>query len=329
MLRGGLLVRVYPMITPDESVHPLLLATLQRFVAADAQIKSSTSIPLQGGMSGSAVVRHTIQYTTALDTPTTSLITKDADRHEWRVLQHLQSQQQSNIPFAHSIDTLHGERLQICLQDVGDQNRPTSLDPITETELVREAAGLAAIHAANFQSQPALDWLPAMSPSYVHDMLFVRAWQPAWERAVADPHFATTFRATIPRIEAAAATIVADMQALLDEPAAQTLIHSDLNPSNVLVDHGQPYFIDWQTAMRGPFYIDLPHHHCTLTQAEHYRQALAAHGHVISRQDFAERYRVAARYIGLRYMWWTLDEWREDPAQTPWVQHYLDLVTGE
>ena len=329
MLRGGLLVRVYPMITPDESVHPLLLATLQRFVAADAQIKSSTSIPLQGGMSGSAVVRHTIQYTTALDTPTTSLITKDADRHEWRVLQHLQSQQQPNIPFAHTIDIGDGERLKVCLQDVGDQNRPSSLDPITETELAREAAGLATIHAANFQPQAALDWLPAMDASYIHDMLFVRAWRPAWERAIADPHFATTFRETIPRIEAAAATIVADMQALLDEPAAQTLIHADLNPSNVLADHGQPYFIDWQTAMRGPFYIDLPHHHCTLAQAEHYRQALAAHGHVISRPDFAERYRVAARYIGLRYMWWTLDYWREDPTQTPWVQNYLDLVTGE
>jgi len=60
--------------------------------------------------------------------------------------------------------------------------------------------------------------------------------------------------------------------------------------------NGQPYFIDWQTAMRGPFYIDLPHHHCTLTQAEQYRQALASQGYVISRQDFAERYRVAARY---------------------------------
>src|SRR4051812_48591201 len=144
MLRGGLLVREYRMITPEESVHLLLLATLQRFVADDAQIVSSTSIPLKGGMSGSAVVRHTIRYTAALDTATTSLITKDADRHEWRVLQHLQAQQQPNIPFAHTIDTRDGERLQICLQDVGDQNRPTSLDPITETELAREAAGLAA-----------------------------------------------------------------------------------------------------------------------------------------------------------------------------------------
>jgi hypothetical protein len=317
------------MITPPDSIRDLLLGTLHRFVADDAQIVHITSVPLHGGMSGSAVSRHTIQYTTAFGTFATSLITKDADRHEWRVLQHLQSQQQPNVPFAHTIDTVHGERLHICLQDVGDQNRPTSLDPITETELAREAAGLAAIHTANFQHHSRLDWVPPMSPSYVHDMLFVRTWRPAWEIAVADAHFATTFRDTIPRIEAAAATIVEDMRALLDEPASHTLIHADLNPSNVLVDNGQPYFIDWQTAMRGPFYIDLPHHHCTLIQAEHYRQALAAHGHVIARQDFAERYRVAARYIGLRYMWWTLDYWRADPTQTPWVQHYCNLVTGD
>src|SRR5688572_30314181 len=114
MLRGGLLVRAYPMITPDESVHPLLLTALQRFVADDAQIVSSTSIPLQGGMSGSAVTRHTIHYTTARGASTISLITKDADQHEWRVLQHLQSQQQPNVPFAHSIDALHDERVQIC-----------------------------------------------------------------------------------------------------------------------------------------------------------------------------------------------------------------------
>ena len=316
------------MTTSDESVHDLLLSTLQRFVATDVQIAHITSVPLDGGMSGSAISRHTIQYTTAAGTAVISLITKDADRHEWRVLQHLQSQQQPNIPFAHTIDTAHGERLQICLQDVGDQTRPTSLEPISETELAREAAGLAAIHTANFQLHAQLDWLPSMSPSYIQDMLFVRAWRPAWETAVADAHFATTFRDSIPRVEAAAATIVEDMHALLNEPESQTLIHADLNPSNVLVHEGHPYFIDWQAAIRGPFYIDLPHHHCTLTQAEHYRQALAAHGYAIARQDFAERYRVAARYIGFRYMWWTLEYWREDPTQTPWVQHYINLVTG-
>lgn len=215
------------------------------------------------------------------------------------------------------------------MQDLGHQTRPTSLDPITDTELAREAAGLASIHAKNFRPYPPLDWLPLMSDAYVQDMLFVRAWRPAWETALLDSRFVDTFRAAIPRVETAAATIVADMRALLSEPATHTLIHADLNPSNVLVKDEQPYFIDWQAAMRGPLYIDLPHHHCTLPQAEHYRQALAAHSPAIASQDFAECYRVAARYICLRSMWWTLEYWREDPTQARWVEHYINLVTGD
>ncbi|MDQ2996567.1 MAG: phosphotransferase [Chloroflexota bacterium] len=242
-----------------------------------------------------------------------------------------------NIHYSNPFSDLHGAQVGAIwrmgwsyLPDIrGDQTRPTSLDPISESELAREAAGLATIHMANMQPDRQLDWLPLMSASYVQDMLFERAWRPAWETAVADTRFAATFRDAIPQVEAAATTIVEDMHALLHEPAAQTLIHADLNPSNVLVFDGKPYFIDWQTAMRGPFYIDLPHHHCTLAQAEHYRQALAAHGQVISRQDFAERYRLAARYIGFRYMWWTLEYWLQDQTQTRWVQHYIGLVTGD
>jgi hypothetical protein len=66
----------------------------------------------------------------------------------------------------------------------------------------------------------------------------------------------------------------------------------------VLVQEGKSYFIDWQTAMWGPLYLDLPHHHCTLAQAELYRRALAARGDAIPSDAFAARYRVAARYIG-------------------------------
>ena len=168
-----------------------------------------------------------------------------------------------------------------------------------------------------------------MSPSYVQETLFERYWHPAWETALAHASFSSTFRDAIPRVEAAAATIVSDIGPLLCETESQTLIHGDLNPSNVLVYNGHPFFIDWEAAMRGPFYIDLPHHHCTLDQAEHYRQALAAKGHVISRQDFVDRYRVAARYIGFRYMWWTLAQWRRDPTQALWVRHYIGLITGD
>jgi Ser/Thr protein kinase RdoA (MazF antagonist) len=160
-------------------------------------------------------------------------------------------------------------------------------------------------------------------------MLFQRTWRPAWEQALRSRAFVETFRSAIPHVEAAAATIVDDMDSLLDDAQAQTLIHADINPSNVLVQEGNPYFIDWQTAMWGPFYLDLPHHHCTLAQAKLYRRALAARGYTISPDAFAAHYREAARYIGLRYMWWMLEEWLSDPTQTAWVQHYIGLVTGD
>lgn len=317
------------MLIQDDFVHDLLSETLQRFVAADAHIAEVRSDALRRGMSGSAVARHAVAYTTSRGEATTSLITKEAERREWLVLKHLQSQKQPNIPFAHAGDDGEHNRVLICMQDVGDQQRPTVLEPIRQTVLDREIAGLAAIHAANFSEHRELTWLPSMDLEYVKDMIFGRAWRPAWERATANTRFASAFHDSIPRVEAAAATIVDDMRALLNDETAQTLIHADINPSNVLLMDENPYVIDWQTAMRGPFYIDLPHHLFTRELAEKYRQSLADRGHEVSQRDFSERYRVAARYIGLRYMWWTLEGWLEHQVETAWVQHYIGLVTGD
>jgi aminoglycoside phosphotransferase (APT) family kinase protein len=308
---------------------PLLTQTLARFVDPAARLTEVTALDVQSGMSGASVRRYTIRYTSGGQDGTTSLVTKVATRNEWNVLRELNAQRQPNVPFAYALDEPEGDHLLLCMQDVGDVTRPTSLDPITELELEREAAGLASIHAANFERAATLAWLPKVDRDYLEEMLFQRTWRPAWEQAVASPTFVETFRSAIPRVEAAAATIVDDMASLLDDAQAQTLIHADINPSNVLVQQGTPYFIDWQTAMWGPLYLDLPHHHCTLTQAELYRCTLAAHGYVIPSDSFAAHYRVAARYIGLRYMWWTLEYWLSDPTQTAWVQHYIGLVTGD
>lgn len=308
---------------------PLLAQTLARFVDPEARLTEVTALDLQPGMSGAAVRRYTIRYTSGGQDRATSLVTKVATRHEWNVLRALNAQHQPNVPFAYALDERAGEHLLVCMQDVGDTTRPTSLEPITERELEREAAGLASIHAANFAQATQLNWLPKVDRVYLEQMLFQRTWRQAWEQALASPGFVETFRSAIPRIEAAAATLVDDMASLLDDAQAQTLIHADINPSNVLVQQGKPYFIDWQTAMWGPLYLDLPHHHCTLAQAELYRDALAARGHAIPADVFAAHYRVAARYIGLRYMWWTLEFWLSDRAQTAWVQHYIGLVTGD
>ncbi len=36
----------------------------------------------------------------------------------------------------------------------------------------------------------------------------------------------------------------------------------------------------------------------------------------------------AARCIGFRYLWWTLEEWRPGPENTAWVMHYINLILG-
>jgi fructosamine-3-kinase len=280
-------------------------------------------------MSGASVQRHRVTYTSGEQEAEASLVTKVVTRREWETLRHLTTQQQPNVPFAYALDEREGDHLLLCMQDVGDITRPTSLEPITDLELEREAAGLASIHAANFEQAAMLTWLPKVDRVYLEQMLFQRTWRPAWQQALSNPAFVETFRSAVPRVEAAAATIVEDMTSLLEDAQAQTLIHTDINPSNVLVQDGTPYFIDWQAAMWGPLYLDLPHHHCTLAQAELYRRALAAHGYAIPSDAFAAHYWVAARYIGLRYMWWTLQFWLSDPTETAWVQHYIGLVTGD
>jgi Ser/Thr protein kinase RdoA (MazF antagonist) len=314
---------------PDPMRMELLAQTLARWIDPAAQIMHVSSTDLQPGMSGAAVQRHRISYVAQGQHAEISLVTKVVTRCEWHTLRYLNAQQQPNVPFAHALDECEGDHLLVCMQDVGDTTRPTSLEPITELELAREAAGLASIHVANFGQAARLAWLPKVDRSYLEEMLFQRTWRPAWEQARSSAAFVETFQSAIPRVEAAAATIVDDMTSLLQDAQAQTLIHTDLNPSNVLVQDGRPYFIDWQVAMWGPLYLDLPHHHCTLAQADHYRRALAARGYPISPERFATHYRVAARYIGLRYMWWTLSYWLSDPTQTAWVQHYIGLVTGD
>ncbi len=81
---GRLPGKVTIMVTPKERVAALLTRTLQRFVAADAQLTHVTAVPLRGGLSGAAVWRHVVAYQTVAPSQnaTITLITKDAEAHE-------------------------------------------------------------------------------------------------------------------------------------------------------------------------------------------------------------------------------------------------------
>ena len=309
-------------------LEELLQETIARHVSAELRVVEIQSWPIAASTSGGDVLRHEVTWRDANNRKEElRLVTKLAGLVERKTWQLLNRQYQPNVPFSHAMDYSDPQLALLCIEDVGDARRPTSLEPITGAELAREARGLASIHLASLGKGEDLKWLPRIDRASVARSID-RMWRPAWTKILAAPRFVQIFEGDIPAIEAAAESIVDDVGALVDEADSLTLIHNDLNPSNVLVRGGKPFFIDWQSAAYGPWYLDLPHHHCNLDQAEHYRREIARHGSTISATSFAERYRVAARYIGLRYRWWTLDYWHTDHSQTAWVQHYLGLVTG-
>jgi Phosphotransferase enzyme family len=322
-----------PVADQDVSRHveQLLQKTVTAHVSPAARMARVETLPaILSGMSGAAVRRYEVVLEGVDDgVRRVRLVTKSADLRERRVLAWLGAQRQPNVPFCTTLDlTTDGPAL-VCLQDLGDTRRPTSLEPITDEELRREAEGLAAIHRANLGRSKELAWLPRIDRSYVAETVVNGWWRPHWRKMAARDDFREVFGAYLAPVEAAAEQIADEMSPLLRDAACHTLVHTDINPSNVLVQHGTPFYIDWQVAHYGPLYLDLPHHFCTLRQAEHYRRALAAQGNEIPAGSFEERHRVAARVIGFRYMWWTLENWEADPSETAWVLHYINLVLGK
>jgi aminoglycoside phosphotransferase (APT) family kinase protein len=254
------------------------------------------------------------------------VIVKHASRIERQVYARFRHQNCPHVPWSVPLQD-DGPGIQpLLLQDLGAEHRPHSLAPITPELARREAAALAAIHHANLGDVDDLVWLPATDSAYFHRMIEQQAFRPAWQSALQRAAFRDRFAAVIDRVEAAASTIVADLAILTESPLPATLVHTDINPSNVLVHNHQPFLIDWDAAHRGTLYLDIPHHCHTLERAMIYRDALASLGVDIPEAEFAARYAVAARYTGLRYIWWTFDAWLEDRENERWVELYLAMI---
>lgn len=312
---------------PEHSLEELILDTVRLYVAPEVSACEITSVPIEAGLSGAAVLRHRVTFQSPRGGPSAvSLITKNATLIERRVLALLQAQGQPCVPFSHSVNLTDDTAALVCMQDLGSHHRPTSLESI-EPELVRqEAEGLALIHQANAGKVHELAWLPRVDRQYVHARIS-QYWEPAWERALARPAFRQEFGRSIAAVEAVAAGVADEIQHLAEDREQLSLLHGDINPSNVLIADERPWLIDWQAACYGPFYLDLPHHLHTVALAEEYRRARVALGAEISYADFAAGFRAAAHFIGLRCIWWTLDLWQEDPTQAHWIRYYLDLIT--
>lgn len=311
----------------DLSLEDLILETLRMHVSTDARACEIVSTPVEAGMSGAEILRHRVTFGLPNGGKrTVSLITKNATLVERRVLALLQAQRQPAIPFSYSPNLTDDRLARVCMEDLGSQHRPTSLEPIPPELIRKEAHALARIHHANSARSDQCTWLPRVDRHYVCHQLS-RNWEPAWHRAVADNAFRREFGSYITAVEAVAAQVADTMERLSENQRTLSLIHGDINPSNVLITDGEPRFIDWQAACYGTFYLDLPHHFSTPAIVEEYRSARAALGDMISRDDFAAGFRAAAHYIGLRYIWWTLDLWQADSTQSHWVRYYLALIT--
>jgi Phosphotransferase enzyme family len=285
------------------------------------------SVAVEAGLSGAEVLRHHVVF----DSPTTgkrtvSLITKNTTLIERRVLALLQDQHQTAIPFNYSVNLMDTGLAPVCLEDLGSERRPTSLETIPPELLRKEARALAHIHHANSAPVDRLAWLPRIDRHYVRDKIS-RFWEPAWQRAVEDREFRQEFGNCISTVEDTAVNVADEIARVSENEETLSLIHGDINPSNVLITNGGPRFIDWQTACIGPFYLDLPHHLSTPALAGGYLSARASLGVTIAPTDFSIGFRAAAHYIGLRYIWWTLELWQGDRSQSRWVEYYLDLIT--
>lgn len=237
-----------------------------------------------------------------------TLLTKDAPLVERRVLQLLSGQGLAGIPYSHAPDTVTDGLAPVCQQDLAPHSHPPS------EVLVRAATErLAGIHLTNLGRVGEPGWLPRADRAYFEGGFVLGDCWEQWDETMRIEEFAREWNPERPRLEAAAARFLADMDRLWAEGESLTLIHADLHGDHVLAHNGEPYFIDWGQARYGSFYLDLPNLF-TPEQSQLYREALATHGVVIPEDLFRERYRAASRYVAFKYLGYTMWAYRNGGA---------------
>lgn len=310
----------------DVGITLLIRHWVERFVDGAAVVLSIATLPIEQGASGADIGRVRVTYSCGAESADVDVVLKRCSPLERGVLAHLGRATPRHVPLAVMEESDNGGIGWVGMQDLGNTTRPDSLSPLSPRLRRLEAEALADIHADNRTVGGSVQGLPEADRDYYHWAIERQFFRPAWCRSATDRAFRRQLAWAIDTVEAVAETIVDAMVTLSEDERWCTLIHTDINPSNVLVYDGQPYFIDWDTARTGPLFLDVPHHFCTRSQAEHYRLALVRRGFTIESAEFTRAYRVAAQYTGLRYIWWTLQGWDGSLTSTRWVDHYLQMI---
>jgi hypothetical protein len=247
------------------------------------------------------------------------LVTKAASLLERRILELL-ARQGCAVPPVYIPDVTSEGRAPVYMpyleaRPALDMGHPFS--PLTRSI----AEGLAGIHAANRQKSPS--WLPQAGEDYL-GRLWLRAWREQWETNLAQPDFAAEFGPYTSRLEAAMERFMDTLKALAAEGTTLTLLNVDLIHDHIRLWQGEACFIDWEQAAYGTLYLDLPNHF-TVETALVYRDALARRGYEIPEVEFLEHYHEIGRYMGLRYLGYSLWVWaqgEEQRRQGRWFLYY-------
>ncbi|WP_274365779.1 phosphotransferase [Paenibacillus thermotolerans] len=305
--------------------HRIIQDAMKKW-APFARIVEIEERPIKPGFQSVELFRHKIAVIERGIEKEVFLVTKKASLHERRTLSLLCSQS-AKVPFHYSDDPEPDSPSFVCMQDIDHNTDYTKLDlHVIEQHKIPKA--LAHIHASNYRRSEELSWLSFADRRYITGMLQER-WKPQWEKALKDGQFREKFRAYIPDVQAAAATIIDDMEHVLNDEFSHTLIHTDLHPGNILsTNDNEVFFIDWEEARYGTFYLDIPLPFRDRHSAENYHQLLAASNIDIPLAHYIRQYRTASRYIGLRYMAWTLWDWKESPSTLQSLNNYLGMVVG-
>lgn len=305
-------------------VYRIIQESIKEFVSPLAQIVKIEEQPIKLGLQATEVFRHKVVVQDQGSQKDLFLVTKKASLNERRVLSRLYSQS-ANVPFNFTSDAEANSPSYVCMQDI-DHNtdyRKLNLELIEQKKIPEV---MANIHGSNYQLSKELQWLPFANKTYISDMLENR-WKPHWEKALNNEEFLEKFHMYISDVKAVAATIIDDMESVLSDESSYTLIHTDIHPGNILsTNDNEVFFIDWAEAHYGTFYLDIPLPFRDLESAEKYHQLLSTYNIEIPLIHFSQQYRTASRYIGLRYMAWTLWDWKENPGTLQSLYNYLNLV---
>lgn len=250
-----------------------------------------------------------------------SLVTKAASLLERRVL-HLLCEQGCAVPPVIIPDVTRDERVHIYMPFLDD--RPTFFTGYSHPLTSSMADGLAGIHAANRQRPQ--DWLPPVGDNYL-DQLWLRAWREKWETNLSDPEFAAEFGPYTPQLEAAMERFIRTLDALTAEGTSLTLLNVDLIPDHIRLWRDQVRFIDWEQCAYGSLYLDLVNPF-TVENVLAYRDALDRHGHSIPVPEFLERFHEVGRYMGLRYLGYSLWQWEQGGAERQRGRWFLYYTFG-